>query len=56
MAEFVKKTTKNDIKWRNDVKITCVQPQPSSFRGENVGKLYPPWNPGSNSIFKKRKI
>jgi hypothetical protein len=31
----------------NDAKIEIVQPQPSPFQGENVGKIYQTWNPGN---------
>ena len=32
---------------RNDVKIRCLQPQQLPFWGENNGKIYLTWNPGT---------
>jgi hypothetical protein len=38
---------KNDANGGNNAIIKCVQPQPSPFRGENVGKKYQTWNLGN---------
>jgi hypothetical protein len=54
MAEFVKKIAKNAKKCcsieEKMLKINSVQPEPSSFYGENVGKILFAWNPGKYII------
>lgn len=55
MPDFMKWIAKNERNGSNDAKIKRVQPPPSLWKGENVGKKLQTWN-FSHSILEEELL